>query len=346
MRTRNRAWLALPVVLLLWAPQRAPALPATAPSVAEEHSHGPDGLELDPRGRGRIPVSFAVDDVLTPTWSATEYDGQVNEANIADLTTLPKVHLVYVHPSDAGSDAASRFAKFAAMFQADARAASQLLGSLYARGIRLDERPHSSVAGTTVADITIVKSAYTSRQLATSRQFTYVHNDLERVFPTASFPGMKFVAWLDAGSRYCGQGHLYQDTRREAQNDSDNKRTTGIVYRPYDASGPDGGFCRGRTFLHELGHNLGAVQKVAPHAFDGAHCNDDKNDAMCYTKESAFDSGSPQFDYKHDDYWDPGATASGNPSSPAEKLKWWAVNLSRFVCPVDSCTSANTSPGY
>jgi hypothetical protein len=131
------------------------------------------------------------------------------------------------------------------------------------------------------------------------------------------------VVWLDAGSQYCGQGELYQDTRRSGVNNND-KRTTAIIYRPYDPADPStGGFCRGRVVLHELGHNLGALQQVAPHAFDGAHCNDSAEDVLCYTSQTTLDTGPPAFDYGTDDYWDP---ADG-------KLPWWTANLSRFLCP-------------
>ena len=109
------------------------------------------------------------------------------------------------------------------------------------------------------------------------------------------------------------------------------------MYRPYTTSdGLTGGFCRGRTLLHELGHNLGALQSGAPNAFDGAHCDDDNNDTMCYTGEATDQANSPdaQFDYHKDDYWDPGASKDGSPSSSANKLRWWAVNLSQYICPL------------
>ena len=103
-----------------------------------------------------------------------------------------------------------------------------------------------------------------------------------------------------------------------------------------------GGFCRGRTLRHELGHTMGALQKVAPHAYDGAHCNDSAEDTMCYTSATSFDSGGPSFDYGNDDYWDPVA----NPSlGSTRKLGWWTVNRSRFVCALTGCANPST-PEY
>ena len=154
-------------------------------------------------------------------------------------------------------------------------------------------------------------------------------------------PNKKYAVWLDAGSSYCGQAHLYQDTRRSPANNNE-ARTTAIVYRPYSTSDPaTGGFCRGRTLLHEVGHNLGALQQVAPNAFDGAHCDDSAEDVMCYESQTSFDSGGPAFDYGGDDYWDPAATPAGG-----GKLAWWTANLSRFACPPSGCANPNTDPGY
>jgi hypothetical protein len=154
-------------------------------------------------------------------------------------------------------------------------------------------------------------------------------------------PNKKYAVWLDAGSQYCGQGHLYQDTRRSSANYNEG-RTLAVVYRPYSSSDTTtGGFCRGRTLLHEVGHNMGALQNVAPNAFDGAHCDDSAEDVMCYTSRTSNDTGGPVFDWANDDYWDPAATPAGG-----VKLAWWTANLSRFVCPPAGCGQPNSNPGY
>lgn len=354
-RTRLVTVVLLAVALVAAAPSGAAVVTAPPdPRPADRDTHGPDGVELDSRRRPGGVVPLRVDEVLSPPWDPSEYDDVEAKGNTADLVDLPQLHAVYVYPSDRSS----RFSTYAAMFQADARAASRFLDDRYGRGLRWDER---ETDGVRYLDITVVQSEYTYDQLSGSDQFNYVHRDLERVF--SGEQNKKFAVWLDAGSQYCGQGHLHQDTRRQADN-ANQQRTTGIVYRPYDPTGGDGGFCRGRTLLHEVGHNLGALQKVARHAFDGAHCNDDKNDAMCYTAQSRYTSdGDGQFDYQNDDYWDPGATKSGNPETPSDKVRdrrgraFWATNLNRYVCPVgrnvngeptgtSDCSSPNQDPGY
>lgn len=314
-------------------PSLAVPLPPQASPEAALRTHGPDGIELDRRGRPTAAAPYAVDDPAA--WDKAEYDAQAltNDAQ-PDRTDLPTLHAIYIHPSDKPS----RFSQYAAMFQADARQASALLNTLYGRGIRFDER--SSTTHGTLLDITVFRSKYNSRQLAGSRQFSLVAGELSAA--GFNLPNKKYFGWLDAGSKYCGQGHLSQDTRREVVNQNNEGKSLGLVYRPYASDAATGGFCRGRTLRHELGHNLGAVQSVAPNAFDGAHCDDSGEDTMCYTSATSVDTGGPDFDYGNDDYWDPIA----NPAVPStEKLPWWAVNLSRFVCPTAGCGAAST-PEY
>lgn len=356
-----RAWKSL-VVTALVASTLATGTTAMAslPEVADEQghahaTHGPDGLGLDRRGRAP-GATYSVDN--HEPWKACEYDGgafTVDQPDLDGRRGLPQVHAIYVYPAKT----ASRFGTFAAMLQADARQASRMLGTL-GRDIRWDLRPGNPSCGTEtdVLDITVFQSSYSARQLSTDRQFNLVANELQ-ASGKFSATAKKYVAWLDAGSRYCGQGTLWQDGTRSLGNKSEVERTTGIVYRPYSTSDPyTGGFCRGATLLHELGHNLGGLQNVAPNAFDGAHCNDDNNDVMCYKGQSSdqITSTEPQFDYGKNDYWDLGATKptstdDGYPRANGERLAWWAVNLSKYLCPPTAagaidCRAPNSDPGY
>ena len=349
--------LSVPLAALLALSAVGPALagPATDPGSGHSsstdpgasafgrghlHSHGPDGLELyrGPRA-GSTVVAEVVDDTLSSdTWTANTLLPVVATDQPDRYPGLSQVHLVYLH----GAEVKQPRTNLLPMFESDARDAQAFLERRYGRSVRFDERV---LQGVPRLDITTVKSRYRTSQLGTSQQFDLVKKELARVFPDSDSPRKKYVAWLDAPSTYCGQGELYGDWHRDKDNWND-LRTTGVVYRPSDPSRPaDGGFCRGRTLLHELGHNLGALYGGAPNAFDGAHCNDDKNDAMCYQGEvtAGMDSGAQlgsfgEFDYRNDDYWDAGAQVgslnAGTPASGAhlQHLNWWGVNLSRFVC--------------
>lgn len=323
----------------------AQTLPPQAPPTAVQHTHGPDGLELDRRGRPPGAQTYAVD--AAAPWSAADYDGLAPTTDQPDgaRAGLPMFHAIYLYPADRPNYPASRFSTYAPMFQADARDASKLLETLYGRAMRFDER--ASTAGTAMLDITVVKSQYRSAQLAGTNQFDLVSRDLAKF----TAPNKKYIVWLDAGSQYCGQGNLSQDVTRSAANANEG-RTLAIVYRPYNMTdAASGGFCRGRTLRHEMGHTMGALQKVAPHAFDGAHCNDSGEDTMCYTFADSVDTGGADFDYRNDDYWDPLANLSyplPYPSTaPTGKLPWWTVNLSSFLCNTPaSCAQPTSTPAY
>ena len=324
-----------PLVFLALFLTAAAALAGTAASVPDQasdqgelRSHGPDPKTMYKPGQKPVPATFAVD--APAAWHPSEWDGAAHTTDQADLTTLPQIHMIYMHPSDKPS----RFGQFAAMFQADIKQASAYLQQ-YSRELRFDFRAGG------YADITVVKSSSNNKRLSSGNQFSIVSNELKNKGFTKT--NKKYAVWLDAGSNYCGQGTLYSDTRRSSANYNDVNRTTGIVYRPYPTTNADGGFCRGRTLAHELGHNMGALQKQAPNAFDGAHCDDDQEDVMCYEGNATFDSGDVgQFDYKNDDYWDPAANPALGSST---KLAWWTVNLSKYVCPTTGCTNPN-NPQY
>ncbi|HET7482204.1 MAG TPA: hypothetical protein VFK89_05020 [Actinomycetota bacterium] len=316
----------------------AVTLPPQVPPVAETHTHGADGLWLDHPQHGDAPAAAPYDVDAHAPWNASDWDGKSFSVDQPDLSTLPQFHAIYVYPKNG----TNRFAQFAAMFQADTEQASARLAALYNRAIRFDYRTGDcyGTPGKPCLDITVYKSKSTARQLDGSAAWSSIYRELSGVFKA---PNKKYFVFLDTTNTYaCGQGNLSQDTQRTAANANEG-RTQAIVYRPYDANNGEGGFCRGRTLMHELGHNMGALQKTAPHAFDGAHCNDSAEDVMCYTSQTSNDTGSYSFDYNNDDYWDPIA----NPAlGSTAKLPWWTVNLSRYVCPVGGDCSSPNQPEF
>ncbi len=324
--------MAVVTVLLVTLVVPAPpvqSLPEQASDTGEENAntHGPDGLALYRPGRPSANHPYEVDHPAA--WDPAQYDGGTFPTDQPDHVGSPTVHAIYLYPSNAPS----RLDRFAAMFQADAAQASKLVEGLYGTGVRFDMRKGTPTSGNpdgVFLDITAVRSQYNAKQLGGGRQFTMVRDEL--IAKGFTDPDKKYVVWLDAASRYCGQGELYQDPNRDPGANANQKRTTAIVYRSYSTTNPDGGFCRGRTLLHEVGHNLGALQRVATNTSDGAHCNDDNNDVMCYTDSDQPTSDGSKFDYLNNDYWDP---PGGFP------LRHWTVNLSRFVCTTSNCSGFN-----
>jgi len=249
-----------------------------------------------------------------------------------------KYHAIYAIPSD-GAD---RFAQVADALQADAFQASQLLEGSYGRAIRFDL---GTSCGSQYLDISTVRLPYTAAQLQAlaptpTGTLEAVANGINAAgFATirpsdtvesASNRNRNYVVWIDgpAPTGACGQATSYDDPTRDVSNLNNLGGKVAVVF-------PNGGgaFCSSNTVRHEIGHNLGALQPVAPHAFDGAHCNDAYEDTMCYSQAPVVQSGQRGqfFDYGNDDYWDPPQGAG---------LPWWTANLNRFLCPDAACNVA------
>src|SRR3954453_20932705 len=203
-----------------------------------------------------------------------------------------------------------------------------------------------TACGPEYLDITVVRMPYTTAQIQSAASngtgtFDLVTSSLNAaglntIQPTDSYQQAgartrNWVVWLDgpAPAGTCGQASIYDDPSRTSDNLNNFGGKVAVVF-------PSGGgsFCSANAVRHEIGHNLGALQPGAPHAFDGSHCNDAIEDTMCYSNSPRVASGQRGlfFDYRNDDYWDPAGGA----------LAWWTVNLNRFLCPDASC---NLAPG-
>lgn len=107
-------------------------------------------------------------------------------------------------------------------------------------------------------------------------------------------------------------------------------------------------YMEGRTALHEIGHNLGAVQLLAPHTDGGRHCWD-VDDVLCYpyfdlAPQSPLrpcDAGAaplPAFDCGKDDYFNPA------PAPESYLASNWNTYNSVFMCEVAACAPAAAPP--
>jgi hypothetical protein len=338
------------------------AVPTAHAYIGAPVDHGPDGSAVDlgteapgpdggPSGKplprrdayspkARMQLGGAqAHDRLPAAWCGTETgsDDSVNEMGNGTY----KYHAIYAIPSDAPD----RFNLYSTSMQSDAFQASSLLESTYGRAIRFDLGTN---CGQQYLDISVVRLPQTTaqmQQLAPSATGTLdaVSNAIDAAgfhtirpndtVETASTRSKNYVVWLDApyppGS--CGQATSFDDQTRDQSNLNNLAGKVAVVFL-----NGQGGFCSSNTVRHEIGHNLGALQPTAPHAFDGAHCNDAYEDTMCYTnspKVTVSGIRGQFFDYKNDDYWDP---PNGTP------LPWWTANLNRFLCPDAYC---NVAPG-
>jgi hypothetical protein len=297
-------------------------------------THGPDPAAVA-RG-GEVPVTTARLGKrlakLTPSaWCGTETasDDTVNEVDNGPF----RYHAVYM----LAADSPNRFGALATGMQTDAFQASALLETSYGRAIRFDI---GTSCGPGYLDISVVRMAETSAQMtALARTPDGTFDAVSRALDAAGFTTIQptdslasaaartrnYLVWLDAPSPTgsCGQAAIYDDPSRSADNLNNFGGKAAVVFRNGD------GFCSSNAARHEMGHNLGGLQAVAPHAFDGAHCNDAYEDTMCYSNAPQVAEGrrGQFFDYGNDDYW----------SLPGAPLPWWTVDENRFLCPDASC---------
>jgi hypothetical protein len=322
----------------------APASAHADAIVGAPLTHGPDPAAVAagavaPAVPLRAPRRAAK--LVPSAWCGTESsaDNLMNEVDNGPF----RYHAVYM----LAADAPDRFGSLATSMQTDAFQASSLLESSYGRAIRFDI---GTSCGAQYLDISVVRLAETSDQMAAlARTPSGTFDAVTRALDAAGFQTIQptdtmdeaaartrnYLVWLDAPApaSSCGQATIYDDPSRTADNLNNFGGKAAIVFRNGD------GFCSSNAARHEIGHNLGGLQRVAPHAFDGSHCNDAYEDTMCYTNAPLVADGrrGEFFDYGNDDYW----------SLPGAPLAWWTVDMNRFLCPDASCNvvqGADTPP--
>jgi hypothetical protein len=309
--------------------------PATVhASVGAPITHGPDpaGVAAGPEAAVAPTALGKRAAKLVPSaccGSLTGTDDTVNEVDNGPF----RYHAVYM----LAADSPNRFGQLATTLQSDAFQASALLETSYGRAIRFDI---GTSCGPEYLDISVVRMPQTSAQMASlARSSNGTYDAVSHALDAAGFTTIQpsdsiadaaartrnYVVWLDAPapSGSCGQAAIYDDPSRSADNLNNFGGKAAVVFRNGD------GFCSSNAARHEIGHNLGGLQPVAPHAFDGSHCNDAYEDTMCYSNSPQVASGrrGTFFDYGNDDYW----------SLPGEPLAWWTVDENRFLCADASC---------
>src|SRR3954451_9278756 len=311
--------------------------PATAHAyVGAPITHGPDPAQVaagPEAAAAPAALGKRVAKLVPSAWCGTEAasDDTVNEVDNGPY----RYHAVYMIAAD-GTD---RFGTLASGMQRDAFQASALLETAYGRAIRFDI---GTSCGPQYLDISVVRMLQTSAQLtAAARTGNGTFNAVSAALDAAGFTTIQptdsvadaaartrnYVVWLDAPapSGSCGQAAIYDDPTRSADNLNNFGGKAAVVFRN------GSGFCSSNAARHEIGHNLGGLQPVAPHAFDGSHCDDAYEDTMCYSNSPEVADGDRGqfFDYGNDDYW----------SLPGRPLAWWTVDLNRFLCDDATCNA-------
>lgn len=165
---------------------------------------------------------------------------------------------------------------------------------------------------------------------ATSGSFANVMGDLKAA--GHDNPRVKHWVFVDGGSSNicgCGVGHVYPDDSAAITN-ANNGETGFAMYAVTWV------MTSTRVALHELSHNMGAVQDSAPHTSSAGHCRDGL-DTMCYQDGGATQCTSgfscpgtcavEVYDCGKDDYF------HRNPASGSYLATHWNVGstLNRFL---------------
>lgn len=115
----------------------------------------------------------------------------------------------------------------------------------------------------------------------------------------------RYAVYYDSGvgSGAAGTGHLFGD---DSEGTSSLNNTGGLFAVEFNWNGHP----NWDVLLHEVGHNMGAVQDSAANSSGSGHCNDGR-DIMCYADGGATSSysssvcGSEDFDCGRNDYFNP-----------------------------------------
>lgn len=198
-----------------------------------------------------------------------------------------RVEMLYVHGQGTGDLAGLR-----ATFEAYSRS---IVGTFVAssqgqyRAPRLATTPDCRLL---IADVTVSAAALSSFDTMIDELVTHGFNRGDR----------KYHAWVDANA-YCGIGTVYEDDRPG----SENWNNQGPSYARSDRG------CWGYAEVHEIAHNLGAVQLSAPNSTGALHSRDE-HDVMSYADGGPKGQmvvlcpepvGEDRLDCRGDDYFSP-----------------------------------------
>jgi hypothetical protein len=277
---------ALRSLLLAFAATLAVAASASAHEV---ETHGdprealPDSLVTQPVAQAEAgsvePSTPASATGLPEAWCGTETTTD-DTADAAYPSTTPQLKLIYAY----AADQPNRFAEFDDRLQATA----SLLGRFVAQqsgGRKTLRWDLGTPCGRDYADIQVVRlpKARAEYVVNGAPQFSLVRTDVRAVVIGQGGP-RNWVVYADG--LYGTNGVAGTASLIETDNGAyhDAGRLFAAVFGPQTP--PANGYAWPSVMLHEIAHNLGAVQRSAPHTTMAGHCND-RYDVMCYADGGA-----------------------------------------------------------
>jgi hypothetical protein len=219
-------------------------------------------------------------DGLPTTWCGTPRTTDDITNNAFD-PNLPQFKVVYAYPAD-GAD---RFSQWKDALQANVSLIGRFMGA-QSGGRKAPRFDMGTSCGPEYVDIQVIqlpgtRAAYVddfdALQVAVEDRLSHGTDEPRNVMVLADT-----LSGTPPGYIY-GLGAYYGDDRPGAQNVNNVGGVFATLWVPNGQSAPgvnpDGWWPEG--MLHEMTHNLGAVQESAPHATTAGHCTDGY-DLMCY----------------------------------------------------------------
>jgi len=316
----------VPVVLALLL--AGPAVAASAGSTASTAALCGRGLKVAAQAEdGSVVCSHGPDARLDSGLGLPTDPSPPPAPCVGDGVSGTRIHVLYGVPSDVTNDYANKVDDVrAAVDAADAyfdgsdAATTQHLRWLCSGGaVQVDNVTLAPIGG---------DGAFTFQDMYNS--LVPRSKGKKSTGPSYKDPNQVYVVFVDGIDNaypYCGQGGVDADDSPSTS----NRNNIGPAYSLIAC-------WTGTTALHEIGHNLGAVQLSAPHSSGAYHCYDEA-DVMCYDdggsyflgpdgKSDTLDDGQltttcpaasllggpvedQQFDCNEDDYYNP-APAAGS----------------------------------
>ncbi len=280
---------------------------------------------------------------LTPSTTTPSVVAAVQNATKADVSCVPAAEphtqLIYAIPADGADRATSKVDAFRqSTYEASAVMdnTSRMLSTTAGRRLR--------VACDGSGDASVLTMRLPRR--ASAYSFSTVRSDVEAEYATTSNVGnatkVRYLVYYDAHlDGFSGVGSMFNDVDPSASNDN-NRSEAFALQDNSSGTGPSW-----YVLLHEISHNMGAVQDGAPDSNEVSHCNDGR-DVMCYAEPGTTGvSGTYssttcielQFDCDHDSYFHPAPNggwlaANWNVAATANRY------LDSYAAPADSTAPA------
>lgn len=299
----------------------------------------PPGSDVKLRRRARMLPRIAAAQ-LAGTWCGTQ---RTSDDTLNASATGARIKVVYAY----AWDQPNRFDAYKDLIQSDVAAVAQWVAGS-SGGLRTIRFDTGTSCGPSYVDIAVVRlprtrTAYTG----SSSRAGWVIDDVGDAPLNMSgvHDVLVYADGLYADDGVVGTAELPSDDTPGSGNDSNLGGATAMIWGD---GGPSFTDDRLTTFLHEVSHNLGAVQDSAPSSTLAGHCNE-VFDVMCYADggprgtNTWMVSACPYatllpYECGVGDYFNP------SPAAGTYLATHWNLFNSAFMCAVGSCVLPSGAP--